>query len=330
MRLLRRREKITDWFNREIKPMLAVKGEPFNSHEYIFEPKWDGTRCIVFVDVERKRIRLQNRRLLDITKRYPELEFTEFLSENAIIDGEIIVLEGGKPSFRLLQKREQVDSTLKIEILSKMIPAVYFAFDILYTESEGWVMDKPLLERKKILNGIGNETQHVIISEFIKEKGKQFYRLSVDAGLEGVIGKRIDSKYMPGRRSDAWVKMKKRKTADCIIVGWLEGEGRRENMFASLILALYDNGDLIHVGRVGTGFSTEFLEEFMEKLKEIEVSEQIIPDLRFSRKAHWVKPQYVCEIEFLEVTSDMKFRAPVFLRLRDDKSIEECTLNQLK
>jgi bifunctional non-homologous end joining protein LigD len=101
-------------------------------------------------------------------------------------------------------------------------------------------------------------------------------------------------------------------------------------MFASLILALYDNGSLIHVGRVGTGFNTEFLEEFAEKLKEIEVSEPIIPGLRFNRKAHWVKPYYVCEIEFLELTSDMKFRAPVFLRLRDDKSIEECTVDQLR
>jgi len=310
--------------------MLAVKGKPFSSSEYIFEPKWDGTRCIVFVDVEKKKKRLQNRRLLDITKRYPELEFVEFLNENAIIDGEIVVLEKGRPSFRLLQKREQVDSSLKIEILSKTIPAVYFAFDILYTQSEGWIMDKPLLERKKILNRVGNETPHIIISEFVEEKGEQFYRLSVDAGLEGIIAKKIDSRYYPGKRSDAWVKMKKRNTADCIIIGWLEGEGRRENMFASLILALYDDGNLIHVGRVGTGFSTEFLEEFTEKLKEIEVHEPVIPGLEFSRRAHWVKPYYVCEIEFLELTSDMKFRAPVFLRLRDDKGIEECTVNQVK
>lgn len=321
--------KITDWFDREIKPMLAVKGKPFSSREYLFEPKWDGTRCIAFVDVERKRIRLQNRRLLDITKRYPEFEFTQFLSENAVVDGEIVVLEGGKPSFKLLQKREQVDSRLKIEILSKTFPAVFFAFDILYTESEGWIMNKPLFERKEILKDKGNETPHIIISEFIMGKGEQFYRLSVDAGLEGVIGKRIDSKYHPGKRSDAWIKMKKRNTADCIVVGWLEGEGRREGLFASLILALYDRDGFIHVGRVGTGFNTEFMKDFMKKLEKIEINKPVIPDLMFSREVHWVKPYYVCEIEFLEVTSDMKFRTPVFLRLRDDKAIEECTLNQV-
>ncbi len=113
------------WFERKIKPMLAVRSKPFSSDDHIYEVKWDGTRCLAFVDVEKGRVRLQNRRLLDITYRYPELKLLEAVERNAILDGEIVVIKDGKPSFPLLQKREHVDSRFKIEILSKTIPAVY-------------------------------------------------------------------------------------------------------------------------------------------------------------------------------------------------------------
>jgi|Deesub1362A_J573_1020465.scaffolds.fasta_scaffold00899_17 bifunctional non-homologous end joining protein LigD len=320
-----------NWFDKKIIPMLAIRGRPFSSPDYIFEPKWDGTRCLAFVDIDEKRVRLQNRRLADITKRYPELEFFEFLEENAIIDGEIVVLEGGKPSFKLLQRREQVDSKLKIDILSRTAPAVYFAFDILYTDTMGWITDEPLSERKEILRKISRETSHIMFSEFIKEKGEQFYRLSVDAGLEGIIAKKIDSKYQSGKRSSEWIKIKKRNTVDCIIAGWLEGEGRRADFFGSLVLVLLKKDEYVHVGNVGTGFSNEFIKSFSKTLRENETckSETLMQN-NFKRKVHWVKPKYVCEVEFLEVTQDKKLRSPVFLRLRSDKVAEECTIDQLK
>lgn len=313
--------------------MLAVKGEPFDSSDHIFEPKWDGTRCIAFVDIKNQRSRLQNRRLMNITHRYPELELTDFVKESAVIDGEIIVLEDRKPSFKLLQEREQVDDKFKIDILSKVYPAIYFVFDVLYTESWGWVTDLPLMERKEILQNITSKTSHIMLSEHIEEKGKHFYQVSIDADLEGIVGKKKSSLYQIGKRSSSWVKMKKRNTADCIIAGWLEGEGGREGYFASFILALIDSGgNYVHIGRVGTGFSNEFLEEFTPRLKEIEVKDPVISGLKLNvkREVHWVEPQYVCEVEFLEVTSDKRLRAPVFLRIRDDKPVEECTMDQLK
>ncbi len=321
------------WFDTEIAPMLAVKGEPFDSNEYLFEPKWDGTRCIAFIDVNNRIARLQNRRFNIITRRYPELELTEFVKENAIVDGEIIVLKDRKPSFKLLQRREQVDSKFKIDILSKTSPAIYFVFDVLYTESRGRVTDLPLTERKEILQSIASRTSHIMLSEHIEEKGEHFYKVSVDAGLEGIIGKKKTSPYQVGKRSGSWIKMKKRNTADCMIAGWLEGEGGREEYFASFILALLDpNNNYVHVGRVGTGFSEEFLKDFTPRLKEIEVEKPVIPGLKLNvkREVHWVKPQYVCEVEFLEVTSDKRLRAPVFLRIRDDKPVEECTLDQIE
>ncbi|MFO7968057.1 MAG: DNA ligase, partial [Archaeoglobaceae archaeon] len=202
-----------------------------------------------------------------------------------------------------------------------------------YTESRGWVTDLPLTERKEILQDTASKTSHIMLSEHIEEKGNHFYQVSVDAGLEGIIGKKKSSPYQVGKRSSLWIKMKKRNTADCIITGWLEGEGGREEYFASFILALLDNkGNYVHIGRVGTGFSNMFLEEFTPSLKEIEVEQPVIPDLKLNvkREVHWVKPQYICEIEFLEVTSDKRLRAPVFLRIRDDKPLSECTLDQIQ
>ncbi len=316
-----------DWFSRKIKPMLAVRGKPFSSNDYIYEIKWDGTRSIAFVDVEKKRLRLQNRRLIEIAYRYPELDFFDFVSQNAVLDGEIVVFHKGKPSFPLLQQREHVDSRLKIEILSKRIPAVHIAFDVLYTAGDGWIMSLPLIERKKILDEIAGDARRVTKSEFVEEMGVEFYRKAIEMGLEGVMAKRKNSVYQPGKRSNAWVKMKKRKTLDCIIVGWLEGEGVREGKFGSLVLALKSDV-LVHVGQVGTGFDMEFIDWFHEKLKEIEITRPWF-EAEFKRPVHWVKPVYVCEVEFLEVTEDGKLRAPVFLRLRDDKAWDECTVEEL-
>ncbi len=316
-----------DWFERKIKPMLAVKGTPFSSGEYIYEIKWDGTRCLAFVDVERRRLRLQNRRLLDITYRYPELDFFDFAGQNAVLDGEIVVIKDGKPSFPLLQIREHVDSRARIDLLSKRIPAVYVTFDILYTHQDGWIMDIDLMERKKILTELGEDTERVAKVEYIKKYGRELYEKAIEKGLEGIMAKKMDSKYFPGKRSREWVKVKKRKTADCIIVGWLEGKGERTRTFGSLVLAVWSDGKLHHLGQVGTGFNSEFLSWFSKKLREIEIK---TPHFEFGKKGiHWVKPIYVCEVEYLELTKDMKLRAPVFLRLRNDKSPQECRVEDL-
>ena len=309
--------------------MLAVKGEPFSDENFIYEIKWDGTRCLAYVDVENDRIRLQNRRLIDITYRYPELDFFNAINKNIILDGEIVVLEGGKPSFKLLQKREHVESRTKINLLSKLHPAVFFAFDVLYDGE--WLFNYSLLNRKKVLSEVLNETNHILITDYIKKEGESFYKKVIEAGLEGVVAKKIDSKYEVGKRSDNWIKIKKKNTVDCVIVGWLEGEGKREEYFGSLVLALVDNNSFVHIGQVGTGFDDEFIASFYSKLKKIEINEPVkgLEKEEFKRKVHWVKPFYVCEVEFLELTKDRKFRAPVFLRLRDDKSMDECRIDQL-
>jgi len=329
-----------DWFSAKIKPMLAMKSSPFDSKEWLYEIKWDGTRCIAFVDIERGRVRLQNRRLLEITYRYPELieSLLEFSKTSAIFDGEIVVFRDGKPSFQLLQQREHVDSRIKIEILSRKIPSVYIVFDVLYSsnlskvskECRGWLVNEPVEKRKEILEKITKKTRRCTISETFtggNGAGSRLYKKAISIGLEGIMAKKLGSPYIPGKRSNLWLKLKKRNTADCVIVGWLEGEGEREGKFGSLVLAFYSSGKFVHAGQVGTGFTKEFIDWFYERLREIEVEKYNVEKLpEFKRRVHWVKPVYVCEVEFLEKTGDGKLRAPVFIRLRNDKSAEECLL----
>lgn len=313
------------WFEEKIRPMLGVKGKPFSSPDHIFEIKWDGTRAIAFVDLDNERVRIQNRRLMEIGHRYPEFELLDFVSENAVLDGEIVVFEGEKPSFYLLQQRDHVESKFKASILAKKIPANYLVFDVIYTETNGWLFKTPLEKRKEILSHITSETKRIALVDYVEGKGEELYERVSKAGLEGIVGKNKFSPYLAGKRSDFWVKIKKRNTGDFIIVGWLEGEGERSGTFGSLILALKSGSDYLHVGQVGTGFDYEFLHWFSKKLKEIEISEPYFP-IEAQRPVHWCQAIYVCEVEFLELTADLKLRAPVFLRLREDKTPEDCRL----
>ncbi len=316
------------WFERVIHPMLAKRSKPFSSPDFIYELKFDGTRCISFVDVEKRRIRMQNRRLMEIAYRYPEMDLLSAFSRSVVVDGEIVVLKEGRPDFTLLQKREHVEARTRISLLSKLYPATYMVFDVLYVDGDGWIMDQPLEERKRALDEVISETPHVLKAEWIGGKGREFYEKVVALGIEGIMAKKLGSTYQPGKRSDDWLKMKKSNTADCVIAGYLEGEGWRSGYFGSLILGLYDGNSLVHVGQVGTGFDSEFVKEFGEKLKKIEVDQPHF-DAEFKRRAHWVKPVYVCEVEYLEATKDGKLRAPVFRRLRSDKRVEECTVDQI-
>lgn len=316
------------WFEEMIKPMLAVKGKPFSNKEFVYEMKFDGTRAIAFVDVDRERVRIQNRRLFEISHRYPEADLLSFAKENAIFDGEIVVFERNLQSFSLLQQREHVESSFRASILAKKFPANYFVFDVLYTTSHGWVMKEPLLRRKRILEDVSSDAKRVAIVDFVEENGEEFYEKVTKLGIEGVMAKKKTSTYLPGKRSESWVKIKKRQTLDCIIVGWLEGEGERAGLFGSLILALKNGDSFVHIGQVGTGFDFDFARWFIKKLREIEIENPYFK-IETTRKVHWCKAKFVCEVEFLELTKDMKLRAPVFLRLRDDKDIEDCSIETI-
>jgi len=167
--------------------MLAKSSPPFDSEKHIFELKWDGTRCIVFVD--KNSVQLQNRRLLNITHRYPEFrELPRFLkAKSAVFDGELVVLVEGVPKFDKLQQREHIEDVNRIEILSGLIPATYVAFDLLHLNGKS-LMQKPLIERRDLLKGLFSLSENVIFSESYTE-GRKLFSAVLKKGFEGIMAK---------------------------------------------------------------------------------------------------------------------------------------------
>lgn len=307
-----------------IKPMLAEPAEgPFDSQDYFFEVKWDGTRAIAFIEA---KTRLQNRRLIDITSRYPEINI-EIKGVEAILDGEIILMHGGKPDFHMLQMREHVSGPFKIKYLSKEHPASYIAFDLLYHDGVD-LTEKPLFLRKKQLEGVLKESDNVLRCDYIQGGGKKYYQAAIERGLEGIMAKKIDSPYLIGKRSRYWLKVKKTSTLDSVVCGITRGEGWREKYFGALILGCYIDGKLTYIGRVGTGFEAFDLEIILEEIKglESECPFEETPNMGVEVKT-WLKPSLVCMVEFNELTMDRKLRAPRYRGIRRDKAPEECVLS---
>jgi len=308
------------WMESKIRPMLAHSAKPFDSEDFIYEPKWDGTRTILFVG---ERVRLQNRRLVNFTYRYPELRLREDISaREAILDGEIVVLKEGKPDFRGLQMREHVSDELRIELLSQAMPATFIAFDLLYLDGK-LLVDLPLMERRAKLEEIVVESPRILLSRYVETHGKRYFEEVKKLGLEGAMAKRKQSTYQIGKRSRDWLKLKAIKTADVVIVGYTPGEGWRSEYFGALALGAYREGKLEFMGKVGTGFDEGLLKSISPLLKarttDIKPVEAEPP-----YEVRWVKPELVCEVKYMEVTHDRKLRAPVFRRLRFDKAPKEC------
>ena len=321
-------------WEQKIKPMLAFPAKPFDDENFIFEIKFDGTRAIAYVDVANKALRLLNRRMLYIEHRYPELrELLDCVSaKKVILDGEIVVFEKGKPSFKKLAEREHVDDELRIELLSKLMPACYVVFDVLHKDGKD-LIELPLMERKRILKEVVREGEHVLIASYVKGKGTAFFEECKRMGLEGVVAKKVDSPYLLGKRSKYWLKIKVLRSIDCVIAGFTRGEGKRAQYFGALLLGVYDKGKLRYVGRVGTGWSESELATLTSTLKKMVIEQNPFDifeeESEIIKKTCFVRPELVCEVKFMEVTQDLKLRAPSFVRLRRDKLPSECKVDQL-
>ncbi len=309
-----------NWMEAKLKPMLAYPAaRPFDSPDWVFEPKFDGTRCLAFVG---ERLRLQNRRLVDITRRYPELGGIRqrVRAREAIIDGEIVVLRGGKPDFNLIQTREQTEG--KADFLSKIYPASFACFDLIYLNGEP-LIDSPLAERKKRLAEILDEGEEIFLVRHVTENGTLLFSRMTEEGWEGIMAKRAESRYQLGKRSRDWLKIKRTRTMDCVILGYTPGEGWREDYLGALVIGAYEHGKLTFLGKVGTGFSEPILRELKRKLDGIRGPKPVEAEPPY--EVRWVKPELVCEVKYLEITKDRKLRAPSFVRLKD-KDPRECEL----
>src|SRR2546430_9409951 len=226
-----------DPYTHLIKPMLAESREtPFDSNDHIYELKWDGTRAICFL---REKQRFQNRRMTFIEQRYPDLKVRT--KKPAIVDGEIVVMWDGRPSFEKLQERERPGGKIHQDYLLKTLPATYVAFDVLYIGAES-VMGQTQMERKALLREVLEEDDRVVLSDYVEARGVDYYNAVIARGLEGIIAKRKDARYVPGKRSKDWIKIKKKTTLDCLIAGITAGESGREGTFGSFILGAYPKG----------------------------------------------------------------------------------------
>lgn len=293
--------------------MLAKNADKKNleSKDYIFEPKVDGYRALCIKD--RRKLQFITRNGHDISKDFPEFKFLKAIrAKECKIDGEIVVFdEKGNPSFQLMQNR----STGKHD-------AVFIAFDIVEKEGED-LRNLPIEERKKILSKTILESQQLQIMPFT-EDGVKLWRDISKRKLEGVMAKRKGSEYI-GKRTSEWLKIKKVNTLDCVIVGMT----KKKRELSSLCLGLYDKNVLKFIGKVGTGFSEKTLEDLSRLLKKTENSKIHPVSGALPRDFIPVSPKHVCEVKFLELTKDFRLRAPVFLRIREDKSPKECLLDQL-
>ena len=300
-------------------PMLAgTAPAPFSDDNWLFEIKWDGVRAIATVGTT---VSLRSRNDRELSGQFPELAELAVLAPGTVLDGEIVVMSGGRPDMQALLPRLQESAPR-----NGGAPVTYIVFDILRRGEED-LTGLPLTERRKILLSAVREGPHVVISVPADGRGEDYYRAAVAQGLEGVMAKRKDSRYEPGVRSGAWLKIKPQKSCDCVIAGYTPGRGGRGPAFGALLLGLYEGKTLVPVGRVGTGFSDQLLAELMAKFAPLVTPAAQLPDT--TGKVVWLEPVLVCEVGYMEVTKDGKLRIPRFFRLRSDKPASACTIDQL-
>jgi DNA ligase D-like protein (predicted ligase)/DNA ligase D-like protein (predicted 3'-phosphoesterase) len=311
---------------KQYKPMLARTADAsFSSGDWLFEVKWDGIRAISYVN---KELSIRSRNQKELIDNFPELIELKELARNTVLDGEIVVMKDGRPDFQTLIQRKQNINTNEIRYLSGKFPATYIIFDILEKDGEE-LQDIPLMERKRILKDSVKEGKFVVLSIFVENTGEAYYKAALEKGVEGIMAKKKQSSYEPGKRSGNWLKITQEKTCDCVIFGYTKGEGNRENTFGALILGLYDAEEPVFIGKVGTGFSEKDRGNLKLSLDKYKVEQKTLHGVDMDREITWLRPEIVCEAGYQSITDDGKLRLPVFKRLRGDKNPLECTIDQI-
>ena len=301
--------------------MLARAGDVPAGEGWEFEVKWDGVRAIAYA--RPGRLRLESRNLNDVTDAYPEVRglLRQLGMREAVLDGEIIAFDqSGKPSFERLQHRMHVTSAAAVRRHVKDTPVVYAIFDLLYVDGRS-LLALPYCDRRERLEDLGLGGPAWRVPARNRGDGPALLQATARQGLEGVVAKRRDSRYDPGRRTNAWIKVKHTQRQELVIGGWLPGDGRRAERIGSLLAGYREpDGRLRYAGRVGTGFTDAVLDDLARRLAPLRRdSSPFDPRPRLPRNAVFVEPTLVAEVEFTQWTDDGVMRAPSFKGLRDDK-----------
>lgn len=311
--------------------MLATSGGlPDDPENWALELKWDGVRALAEVGPE--GVRVYARHGVPITSSYPELQALSDLlaGHRAVLDGEIVAFDGGRPSFGRLQRRMHVPHPTRR--LLRSVPVRYMVFDLLELDGMS-LLDLPYVQRRALLRDLELAAGPVEVPPHLPaaDRGQveELLEYTARERLEGLVAKRLDSRYHPGRRTDAWQKIKNFRAQEVVIVGWRPGQGRREGTVGSLLLGVHVEGRLRYAGHVGTGFDDAALDDLAARLRPLERGSwpgEGEPPREVSRDAHWVEPRLVGEVAFTEWTADGRVRHPSWRGLRADKTPAEAVL----
>ncbi len=309
-----------DWVKGNTDFMMAdqVKKPPVDD-KYTYEVKWDGIR--VFICIDEGEITLLSRSHRVINKQFPELLIPEkaFRATSALFDAEIVCFdEHSKPAFKKVINRLMQGNEGAIERYTRTNPAYCYIFDCLYLDGRP-LINEPLMKRREwMIDSVKKDTPYRV-SE-LEEDGEALFEAAKEMGLEGIIAKEKDSKYVPGKRSTNWLKIKVRQTTDCLILGYSEGKGDREKYFGALQIAEKINGKLQYRGKVGTGFNEQSMKDIHKLLsKEPVLKEKPIKEKPMDNATTtWIEPRIWCEVQYSMITKNNTFREPVFVRLRQD------------
>ncbi|MBK6392487.1 MAG: non-homologous end-joining DNA ligase [Saprospiraceae bacterium] len=304
-----------------IEPMLATAASeiPASSDQYLYEVKWDGIRVILYIDEE--GIKILSRSGRDITAQFPEMvKARDNLNVTvAILDAEIVCLDAkGIPVFKDVISRMHAGS-FAIDTVRKSKPAFCYIFDIMYLDGRH-LLREPLMRRQEWIKDI-IKSKTVFRSSDVFTDGPKLWKAAEQLKLEGVMAKRKDSIYTPGKRSSDWLKIKFRTTMECLIVGYTYGKGDREKHFGSLqLVSKGEDGTYTYRGRVGSGFDEAMLLEIRKNVLDpiVTSSKQVEIQMEEEKNTVWLKPERHCEIQYASITPNETLREPVFVQFRPD------------
>lgn len=310
-----------------VRPMLATAGPlPPAAHDdaWAYEMKWDGVRAVTYVGPQRVRVLTRNDR--EVAATYPELAglVAPLGERGAVLDGEIVATgEGGRPDFGRLQQRMHVGHPSRSLLAS--VPVTYLVFDVLWLAGRS-LLDRPYAERRATLESLDLVGGSWDTPPVFLGAGTEALRTAAGAGLEGIVAKRVDSRYEPGVRSRSWVKVKHLRTQEVVVGGWKPGEGRRAGRIGSLLLGLPAAGGLRFIGNVGTGFTDAALQDLQATFAPLRSDTSPFLDqvpAALARAAVWLRPVLVGEVVYGEWTREGRLRHPSWRGLRPDKHPED-------
>jgi DNA ligase D-like protein (predicted ligase)/DNA ligase D-like protein (predicted 3'-phosphoesterase) len=311
----------TDYLTEPIEFMLSeISKEVPKSDKWMYEVKWDGIRAMVSLDEGNVRIRSRNQN--DITLAFPELLNIEesFRATSALFDCEIVCLDkDGLPMFKEVINRMRQRSEHAAAKARNKCPAICYVFDCLYLDGRPLVNEPVERRREWMADAIKEGKKSAYRVSQAVDDGQALFDVAKEAGLEGIMAKKLGSPYTPGRRSDTWLKIKARNTMDCLIIGYTKGQGGRADVFGGLHLAKPDGAELHYLGKVGTGFDNRTLDAVWAEVKKIPEAKRPIKEKPVDDKVTvWIEPTLWCEVQYASMTHNDTLREPVFVRMRPD------------